>query len=262
MNRWWMLVIAVLLISAYPVSVHLVHAAENIVIPELRWPHQQLFGTIDQAAAQRGLQVYKEVCSSCHGLQFVALRHLSGIGFNQDQIKAIAAEFEIVDGPDVDGQMFFRPGRPADYFPDPYPSELAAAESNAGAVPPDLSLITRARPGGASYIVALLTGYTDPPEDIQLQGGQYYNKYYPGHIIAMPPLLVDQGVSYVDDTQASADQQARDVATFLAFVADPHRDQRVEIGVRVVLFLLVFASLMYFTNRSLWSRIKSASVDE
>lgn len=256
MPRWWMLAVAVLLMSAYPAR-----AAENVVVPKLRWPHQQLFGTIDQVAAQRGLQVYKEVCSSCHGLQFVAFRHLSGIGFDANQIKAIAAEFEVVDGPDADGEMFSRPGLPADYFPDPYPSDLAAAESNAGAIPPDLSLITRARSGGADYIVALLTGYSDPPEDVQLQGGQYYNKYYPGHIIAMPPFLVDQGVSYVDDTQASVEQQARDVATFLAFVADPHHDRRIELGVRVVLFLLVFAGLMYFTNRRLWSRIKSASVD-
>ena len=160
-------------------------AGEAVPLLDKAWSHDGVFGSYDRAAAQRGLQVYREVCSACHGLQYVAFRNFADLGFSEDEVKALAAEYEVEDGPDDEGEMFFRPARPSDRFPSPYPNENAARAANGGAYPPDLSLITKARANGANYVYSLLQGYEEPPADFDLSDGMNYNAYFPGHQIAM-----------------------------------------------------------------------------
>ena len=231
-------------------------AAEAVNIPTYRWPHSGLFGTIDKAAAQRGLQVYEQVCKACHGLTYLSFRHLEGIGFNDEQIKAFAATYTFSDTLDDQGQLTQRSGRNSDFFPNPYRNDIEAKLVNNGALPPDLSLMVAARNGGENYITALLTGYQDPPENFTLAQGQSYNRYFPGHQLSMPQLLFDDAIEYTDGTRATVLQQAKDVATFLVFAADVHHDWRKQLGVRVLIFLIIFAGLMFATQRKLWSRIK------
>ncbi len=231
-------------------------AAEQIEIPEYRWSHEGVYGTIDRAAAQRGLQVFQAVCQSCHGLKYVYFRTLKGIGYDDDQIKALAAEYEIEDGPDEWGEMFYRPARPTDIFPDPFPNEAAARAANGGAYPPDLSVIAKGRPGGLDYIVALQMGYEIEPDGFELADGKYYNAYFPGHQISMPQMLFDEVVEYQDGTEPTMLQHAKDVAAFLWFTAEPHYDTRKEMGVRVVIFLVVLAGLFFGVKRALWRNVK------
>ncbi|HYD70196.1 cytochrome c1 [Azospirillum sp.] len=230
-------------------------ASEGVKIPEQSWPHAGVFGTIDKASAQRGFQIYKEVCAACHSMRLVPIRTLAGIGFKEDELKALAAGYEVQAGPNDNGEMFMRPGIPADRFPSPFANDNAARAANNGALPPDLSLIAKARQGFEDYIYAFLTGFEDPPADMNLMPGMNYNKYFPGHQVGMPNILQPDGVTYADGTKATVEQQAKDVATFLTFVAEPHLDARKQMGVKVILFLLVFAGLMYASKRQLWSKI-------
>lgn len=230
-------------------------ASEGVKIPEQSWPHAGVFGTIDKAAAQRGFQIYKDVCAACHSMKLVPIRTLAGIGFKEDELKALAAGYEVQAGPNDNGEMFMRPGIPADRFPSPFANDNAARAANNGALPPDLSLVAKARQGFEDYIYAFLTGFEDPPADINLMPGMNYNKYFPGHQVGMPNILQPDGVTYADGTKATVEQQAKDVATFLTFVAEPHLDARKQMGVKVILFLLVFAGLMYASKRQLWSKI-------
>ena len=232
-------------------------AAEEPSIPRYQWSHTGPFGVIDQASAQRGLLVYERVCKACHSLNTVAFRHLEGIGFTPEQIKDLAASYTITEPYGDDGQPLRRPGRPSDYFPDPYVNEAVARLVNNGALPPDLSLIVSARKDGVNYITALLLGYTAPPEDFPpIPIGQYYNAYYPGHLIAMPQMLRENSVEYIDGTPTTLFQQAQDLSTFLAFTADMHQDTRKKMGVQVILFLVVFSLLMFLTKRTLWKELK------
>ena len=230
-------------------------AAEAIEVPEKQWSFDSLFGTFDTAAQQRGLQVYKDVCASCHGLRFIAFRNLGDLGYNEDEVAAIASEFEVEDGPDDEGEMFTRTATQADRWPSPFPNEQAARVANGGAYPPDLSLIVDARAGGADYVYHLLVGYTDPPADVEVPPGQYYNEYFPGHLIAMPPPLFEDGVAYADGTPATIEQMAEDVTTFLTWAAEPQLVERKRMGVKVILFLLVFTGLLYAAKRKVWSDI-------
>ena len=188
--------------------------------------------------------MYLEICATCHGLDYVAYRDLAGIGYDAEQIKAIAALDEVVDGPDANGEMFTRPAVPADRFANPFPNVNAAAAANGGAPPPDLSLMAKARAGGADYIVALLVGYVDPPEDFELMDGLSYNAYFPGHQIAMPPPLYGDDVEYADGTEATVARQARDVAAFLAWAAEPTLERRKHLGLKVLLFTLAMTGLV------------------
>jgi ubiquinol-cytochrome c reductase cytochrome c1 subunit len=230
-------------------------ANEGVHIPAQSWPHGNPFGSIDKAAAKRGFQIYKEICASCHGLSLLSYRNLAGIGFSADEIKAIAAEYEVTDGPNDNGDMYKRPALPSDRFNAPFANEKAARAANNGAYPPDLSLIAKARKGGEDYLVALLTGYDDPPADIKLADGMSYNKYFAGHQIAMPKMLNDDSVTYADGTKATAQQEARDVATFLVFAAEPSLDARQHLGLKVLLFLLVFSGMMYACKRHMWRNV-------
>ncbi len=234
-----------------------VSAAEQIELPSYEWSHYGPFGTIDQAAAQRGFQVYQQVCQSCHGMELFYFRNLAGIGFTEEQIEIVASEYFIQDGYDDFGDPIEREGRASDSFPDPFPNDAAAAAANGGVVPPDLSVMIKARPSGEDYMTALLMGYEDePPEGFDLTLGKYYNKYFPGHQISMPQMLYDDMVMYEDGTESTALQNAKDVTIFLAYTAEPHHDERKQLGMRVMLFLIVFAGLMYATKRQLWSAVK------
>ncbi|MEX2453950.1 MAG: cytochrome c1 [Rhodospirillaceae bacterium] len=230
-------------------------AGEATAPPAEHWSFSSLFGTFDRDALRRGFQVYKGVCAGCHGLRLVAYRNLMDIGFSEDEVKDIAAESDFMDGPNDDGEMFDRPGLPSDRFRSPFPNENAARASNNGAYPPDLSLIVKARLGGADYVHAILTGYRDPPAGTELPDGMYYNEYFPGHNIAMAPPLSDGIVEYADGTEATADQLSRDVTTFLAWTAEPELETRKRIGVKVVLFLLLLTGLLYVVKRRIWQDV-------
>jgi ubiquinol-cytochrome c reductase cytochrome c1 subunit len=227
-------------------------ASETPELPDKSWSYEGVFGTYDRAALRRGFQVYRESCSFCHSLSFVAYRNLADIGFSEEEVKQIAAEVEILDGPNDEGQMFRRPGRPADHFASPFLNEIEARAANNGALPPDLSLITKARKGGADYINALLLGYQDePPEGVELGDGMLYNPYFPGGQIAMPPPLVEEGVEYADGTPATLEQMAEDIITFLAWAANPEMEARKSLGVKVILYLLVLTGLLYAVYRKI-----------
>ncbi len=252
-------------------------AAEGKELPERDWSFSGIFGQFDRGAMQRGLQVYREVCSGCHGLRLIAFRNLAALGYGEDEVKAIAAEYSIEDGPDEEGEMFERPGRPSDRFPSPFPNKKAAAASNNGAVPPDLSLIVKARNGGADYVHALLTGYEEvpPPENnackkegekTQPDGtkkkflrvpevgeNQNYNPFFPGCVTAMAEPLFEDAVEYGDGTPATAEQMATDVSTFLAWAAEPEMEERKSMGIGVMLFLLVFTGVLYAAKRKVWA---------
>ena len=243
--------------------------------PANKWSFAGPFGTFDRGALQRGLKVYKEVCASCHGLSFVAFRNLAepgGPGYSVAQAVAFASEYKVKDGPNDAGDMFERPGRPADYFPSPFPNEQAARAANGGAAPPDLSLITKARSykrgfpwfifdaftqyqeQGPDYVAALLQGYEDKvPDGVTIPEGSYYNKYFPGHAIKMPKPISDGQVTYDDGSPTTVAQYAKDVTHFLMWTAEPHMEARKTLGFQVFVFLILFAGLMYFTKKKVWA---------
>ena len=241
------------LVSA-PISIT-ANGAESIAFPSQEWSVNGPFGTFDRGELQRGLQVYKEVCATCHSLNFISFRNLADLGFNEDEVKAIAAEFQVKDGPNNDGEMFERAAIPSDVWPAPYANDNAARASNNGALPPDLSLMVDARVGGADYIYALLSGYHETPAGKEVGEGMYYNAYYPGNQIAMPSPLVEDGVEYGDGTRATLVQQARDVSAFLAWATEPNMEQRKRMGVMVIIFLLVMTGLFYYSKKKIWSDV-------
>jgi ubiquinol-cytochrome c reductase cytochrome c1 subunit len=230
-------------------------ASSAISYDSVDWQHTGVFGTYDRASAQRGLQVYQEVCASCHGMNLVAFRTLADLGFTADEVKALSKEYDFEGGPDDDGEMFERAGKPSDKFPDPFANEKAARASNSGAFPPDLSLIIKARAGGENYLYSLLTGYDDAPEGFELPEGMNYNKYFSGHKIAMPAPLIEEGVEYSDGTKATIEQMAKDVTVFLAWAGEPKLEQRKNMGLKVILFLLVLSGLLYAVKRKVWSEL-------
>ena len=220
------------------------------------WQFDGVRGTVDRQSAQRGLQVYKEVCSACHGLHRVAFRNLTALGFSEAEAKEFAAGYTVQDGPNDEGEMFERPGLPSDKFVPPFANEKAARASNNGAYPPDLSLIIKARHDGANYLHSLLTGYEEAPAGVELGANMHYNKFFPGHQIAMPAPLVDGGVTYSDGTAATVDQQARDVVNFLQWAAEPEMEQRKNMGIRVLLFLAVMTVLFGIAKKRVWRSVK------
>lgn len=224
-------------------------------VPPQTWSFQGMTGTFDRANLQRGFQVYKEVCATCHGLKQIRFRELAALGFTPEEIKALALTYDITDGPNDEGEMFERKGRPSDPLPDPYKNENAARAANNSALPPDLSLMIKARPGGANYVYALLAGFQDPPPGMTLGTGMYYNRYFPGHQIAMAPPLTEGQVAFSDGTKATIDQMARDVTTFLAWAAEPEMEARKAMGIRVMIFMGIFTLLMYWVMRRAWQRV-------
>ena len=239
--------------------------------PRQKWSFSGPFGHYDKGQLQRGFKVYKEVCAVCHGLKYVAFRNLDALGYSEGQIKAIASEYKIPDGPNDQGEMFERAGRPADYFPTPWPNENAARARYNG-VPPDFSVLAKARgyergfpwfifdmfiqfqEHGVDYIHALMVGYKEkPPAGVTLPAGSFYNEYFPGHAIAMPPPLSDKRVDYTDGSPTTVDQYSKDVSAFMMWAAEPHLEARKRIGFQVMIFLLVLSGLLYFTKKKVWA---------
>ncbi len=235
-------------------------SAEQIDPIKMDWSFSGLTGKFDRASLQRGFQVYKEVCSSCHSMQYLSYRNLGEPGgpeFSIEEVKAIASNFEVTDGPDSQGEMFTRPGRPSDKFVSPYPNINAAMAANGGAYPPDMSVIVKARTGGANYIYSVLMGYEDPPAGITLDDGVYYNKYMAGQKIKMPKPLSEGLVDYSDGTPSTEIQMAKDVTTFLAWAAEPELETRHKTGVKVLIYLILLSILVFLSMKRIWSRINS-----
>ncbi len=269
------------LAAALPAAAQEEHAQPThfpIESPALqRWSFAGIFGKYDIAQLQRGFQVYKEVCSSCHSMDLVAFRNLGDEGgphFTEEEVKALAASYTVTDGPNDAGDMFERPGKPFDYLPQPFPNAAAAAAANGGAAPPDLSVIAKARgvargvlwgtvdfftsyqEGGPDYVHALLTGYEDAPAGIEIPEGTYYNPYFNAAVsLKMPPPLSADQVTYSDGSPQTLDQYATDVAAFLMWTAEPHLVERKRLGFMTGIFLVVFAGLMYLTKKRVWSGV-------
>lgn len=244
--------------SFYGATANNSFANSEISIPKQSWGFQGPTGKFNKSSLQRGFQVYKEVCSTCHQMSFFSYRNLQGMGYSDNVIKAFAAEGIIIDGPNDEGEMFERPGRASDPFPKPYPNEEAARAANNGAYPVDLSLITSARNQGPDYVFALLTGYNTCPDDFQLYPGMIYNEYFSGKQIAMPPPLSDDIIEYQDGTKATVEQMAKDVTEFLFWAANPHMEERKSIGIKVIMFLSIFSIVMYLANKRIWNDIKKS----
>ena len=223
--------------------------------PHQQWSFEGVFGTYDRAELQRGFQIYKEVCAACHPVKHLYFRDLEELGYTEDQVKGIAAQVQVSDGPNDQGEMFQRPARPSDKIPGPFPNDQAARAANNGALPPDLSLITKAREGGPDYVYAILTGFKDAPAGFKVIEGAYYNEYFSGHQIKMPPPLSPDQVKFADGTQASVPQMTHDVVTFLSWAAEPNLDERHRLGFKVILFLVVTTGVFYAAKRKIWSRI-------
>jgi ubiquinol-cytochrome c reductase cytochrome c1 subunit len=231
-------------------------AESEVELPERHWSFEGLFGTFERDDVRRGYEVYRNVCAGCHGLTLIRYRELAALGYSEDEIKALAAEQTYTDGPNDQGEMFERPGLSSDPFKAPFPNEQAARVANNGAYPPDLSLLVEARAGGANHVYGVLIGYGEPPADFPLKEGQYYNKYFPGHVIAMPPPLSDGAVAYPEGVEATVPQMAADVTSFLAWAAEPTLEARKRMGVKSVLFLIVFTGLLYAVKRKIWLGVK------
>jgi ubiquinol-cytochrome c reductase cytochrome c1 subunit len=232
------------------------HSNHQLEPKQLHWEFDGIFGNFDRRSAQRGFQVWKEVCSACHSLERVAYRNLGDLGFTPEEIKAVAESATVIDGPNDEGEMFERPGKPSDLFVSPYPNEQAARAANGGRYPVDHSLIVKARPDGANYIYSLLTGYRDAPQDMQVTEGTYYNPYFTGNMIGMAPPLSDDIITYQDGTPATIDQMARDVVVFMQWAAEPEMEQRKSMGIKVMLYLIIFTVIFYFAKKAIWARIE------
>ena len=248
-------------LAIFPIFVSLIFSVSLHAAGELKeplhpyWSFEGPLGTFERASLQRGYQVYTEVCAGCHSMDYLSYRNLvedGGPEFTEAQAKAMAAQFEVKDGPNEDGEMFLRPAILSDKFVSPWENEQQGRAANGGAYPPDLSVMVKARSGGADYLYSLLVGYEDPPSDIKLDDGVYYNIYAKGQKIAMPQLLYDGAVEYTDGTVATPEQMAYDVTSFLTWAAEPKLEARKRIGFKVIVYLLILSFLLYFTNKQIW----------
>ena len=236
------------------------NSAEKVDLMKTDWTFKGLFGKFDRASLQRGYQVYTEVCAACHSMKYLSYRNLmeeGGPEFSEAQAKAIAAQFEITDGPNSEGEMFQRPAKLSDKFVMPYPNAKAAQAANGGAYPPDMSVLAKARKGGVDYLYSLLLGYEDPPIGISLDEGVHYNKFMYGNKIKMPKPLEDDLIEYSDGTPATEEQMAKDVVTFLMWSAEPHLEARHKMGFKAIIYLTILTLLVYLSMRKIWSRVKS-----
>lgn len=221
--------------------------------PSQKWSFGGLFGTYDRAALQRGFQIYKEVCSACHSMNYLSYHNLEGIGLTPEQVKAVAASVQ-VPGVNSSGETVMRPALPSDHFKAPFANDAAAKAANDGAIPPDQSLLVTAY-GGPNYVYAILTGYKNPPPGVKIPPGTYYNEYFPGHAIKMPQPLTANRVTYADGTKATLEQEAHDVTTFLTWASHPNLEERKKTGVKVMIFLLFLTGMSYGVKRKVWSDV-------
>lgn len=235
---------------------------DDVVHPTpLSWSHSGVMDSFDMASVRRGHQVYQQVCASCHGLHKIAYRNLVDTIYTEDEVKLFLEDIEVEDGPNDQGEMFMRGAKLFDYMQSPYANEGAARMANGGALPPDLSLMIKARHGGEDYVFSLLTGYCDPPAGIEIREGLYYNPYFPGGAIGMPAPLMDGAVEYEDGTPATASQMAKDVTTFLCWTAEPEADERKRMGVQWIGIMAFTAVIMGYMKRFRWAPIKSRKIE-
>ena len=235
-------------------------SAEKVEYLKTDWTFKGLFGKFDRASLQRGYQVYTEVCAACHSMKYLSYRNLSEKGgpeFSVAQAKAIAASFDVTDGPNADGEMFDRPGKLSDKFVMPYENVKAAEAANGGAYPPDMSVLVKARGGGVDYIYSLLQGYEEAPSGIILDEGVHYNKYMYGNKIKMSAPLSDGIIEYSDGTNASVEQMSKDVTTFLMWAAEPSLEARHQMGFKAIVYLIILTILVYFSMKRIWSRVET-----
>jgi|TARA_Y100000389_G_scaffold58992_1_gene54994 ubiquinol-cytochrome c reductase cytochrome c1 subunit len=236
------------------------NSAENVKYLKTDWSFKGLFGKFDRGSLQRGYQVYTEVCASCHSMKYLSYRNLGESGgpeFSEAEVKAIAASFEVTDGPNADGEMFQRPAKLSDKFVMPYENVKAAQAANGGAYPPDMSVLVKARGGGVDYIYSLLQGYEDVPAGMTLDDGVHYNKYMYGNKIKMAAPLSDGIVEYGDGTKATVEQMSKDVTTFLMWAAEPHLEARHQMGFKAIVYLIILTILVYFSMKKIWSRVET-----
>ena len=224
-------------------------------MPKHQWSFQGLTGTFDRASVQRGYKVYREVCAGCHSMRLLYYRDLIDIGFSEEQVKVIAEEYTVIDGPNDEGEMFERPAKLSDHFVGPFANDQEARASNNGSLPPDLSVIVKAKKNGVNYLYNVLVGYAEPPEDFEIGEGMYYNKWKEGHQIAMAPPLDDGYVDYDDGTDNSLSQLSKDIVTFLAWSAEPELEERKNLGIKVILFFIILGIFVYLAKRRLWRDI-------
>ncbi|PJB71780.1 MAG: cytochrome c1 [Alphaproteobacteria bacterium CG_4_9_14_3_um_filter_47_13] len=251
-----MRLVPVLLLSLLVFGIYTpAQAAGGEEAPEQHWSFDGIFGTYDRAALQRGYKVYSQVCAACHSMDRISYRNLTALGYTEAQAKAVAANYMVEDGPNDEGDMVERTALLSDHFPNPYANKNAAAYANNGAMPPDMSLLVKARHGGADYIYGIMTGYEEPPADHELLPGQNWNRYMPGNVIAMAQPLSDGLVSYEDGSSETVAQYARDVAHFLTWASEPHMEERKRTGIKAFLFLLAFTGLMYVIKRKVWAKV-------
>ena len=253
----------IILIITVPVTVF--SEEKKIDLIETNWSFEGIFGTFDRTSLQRGYQVYTEVCSGCHSMQHLSYRNLSEKGgpeFSIEEAKVMASQFEVEDGPNSEGEMFLRPGRLSDHFVSPYPNVEASTSANGGAYPPDMSVLVKARKGGANYIYSLLLGYEETPAGFELDDGVYYNKYMPGNKIKMSEPITDSIVEYSDGTQATKEQIAKDVTTFLVWTSEPHLESQHKMGFKAIIYLIILIALVYMSKQKVWSRFSSTAVKE
>ena len=246
-------------IILFSVSSVNVISAEKVEFLKTDWTFKGLFGKFDRASLQRGYQVYTEVCAACHSMKYLSYRNLSEKGgpeFSVAQAKAIAASFEVTDGPNADGEMFQRPGKLSDKFVMPYENVKAAEAANGGAYPPDMSVLVKARGGGVDYIYSLLQGYEDAPSGMILDDGVHYNKYMYGNKIKMSAPLSDGIIEYSDGTNPTVEQMSKDVTTFLMWAAEPSLEARHQMGFKAIVYLIILTILVYFSMKRIWSRVK------
>ena len=249
----------ILITLFFPINIHSL-AAEKVDYLKTNWTFKGLFGKFDRASLQRGYQVYTEVCAACHSMKYLSYRNLAEEGgpeFSVEQAKAIAASFEVVDGPNADGEMFTRPAKLSDKFVMPYENEKAAQAANGGAYPPDMSVLVKARGGGVDYIYSLLQGYEEAPSGVTLDEGVHYNKFMYGNKIKMAAPLSEGIVEYRDGTKATVDQMSKDVTTFLMWAAEPHLEARHKMGFKAIVYLIILTILVYFSMKKIWSRVES-----
>ncbi|QYE36025.1 cytochrome c1 [Polymorphobacter sp. PAMC 29334] len=232
-------------------------AKYHLAPKEITWQNDGIFGTFDRAQLQRGYQVYKEICSGCHSINRVAFRNLTEIGFTPAQVKALAKQSDVATIDDKSGDPTTRKCIPADKIPGPYANDTAARAANNNALPPNLALITKAREEGPRYVYSLLTGYRDAPKDWTVPDGLYYNPYFRSLNVAMPPPLSSDGqITYTDGTKSTVDQNAKDVAAFLTWTAEPSLEARKRTGVGVVIFLIILSALGYLSYQRVWADLK------
>ncbi len=263
LNKYLKKIIISILISVIPFSVY--SEEKNIDFIKNNWSFDGIFGTFDRASLQRGYQVYKEVCAGCHSMQHLSYRNLSEKGgpeFSVEEAKVIASQFEVEDGPDSEGEMFMRPARLSDNFAKPYPNVEASTAANGGAYPPDMSVLAKARAGGADYIYSLLMGYKEAPASYELDDGVYYNEYMQGNKIKMSEPVSEGIVEYSDGTNPTKDQIAKDITTFLVWASEPHLETQHRMGFKTIIFLIILITLVYMSKQKVWSRFGPKTKEE